>query len=367
MPIRLSGNPATVELEVLASLLSYAIVDDPKWAEQLFNDFCYTPTDDKAEIPLKQIAPLNFDEFLQLFELFPRIGIEAAIEDGIYGTSVRADLDSPLSLGVYANERGTEYLGRALDRRSVLRRFPIRAVPTSKGISFAQAPVTGGVSVSRLYGAVTGTMGAWLHERNGGVLGVSNNHVICEFNRFGRGADVIQPGAGDGGSPSDVIARVEDYVYLPEYNVNLPLTTANTADLVWCRPVDNDRVDRSIGKDPAILPTGECDIDYDVDTNKMEVDVCAYGKKSEWMRGKAVALAWVWLQDNRYSPARYRFRNQIELSLDKVEQGDSGAIVIRQRDSKIGGILFAVSDPGRAFASPWSEVLRCSRLQFSYS
>jgi hypothetical protein len=92
------------------------------------------------------------------------------------------------------------------------------------------------------------------------------------------------------------------------------------------------------------------------------------GSNQSGMQGKADAIqATTWMRQNPYSlTPRYRFRNQIQLTLNTVALGDSGAIVMRMSDNKIGGILSALAGPGVAFASPWSEVLRCSRLQFQY-
>ncbi len=367
MPVLLTGNQDTMALEVVASLLSYAIVDDRWRAEEAFYDFGYVSTDEDAKIPLHGLSPLRFEEFVDLFDLFPFAGIEAAISNGIFGTRIGRDLDSPgMSVGIYSNDRGAQLLNNALEGSAVLRRFPIKAVATPNGISFSQASIaSGGGSVSPINGSVTGTMGAWLAEKSLGLLGISNNHVICEFNNYSRGVAVIQPGTGDGGSSNDVIGHIEDFVHLQDYNATLPTTTVNTADVAWCRPVRN--VSKNIGN-PSITPTGECDIDHDITMSSTPIDVCVYGKHSKWMQGQAVAIAKsIWMTGNPYSSGRYRFRDQIELKLDKVAHGDSGSIVMRKSDNKIGGILFAVgSTEGMAYASPWSEVRRCSRLQFNY-
>jgi hypothetical protein len=364
MPLKLRGVSATwTRLEVFASLLSYAIADYRSNAEEVFNDYGYYTTRPDERIPLKDRASLSFAEFSELFELFRSSGIDAAIENGIFGTSARSDN----TLGVYANAKGAEIVHAALNSSPVLRRFNFKIIDTPNAISFAAQTVnvSGGGSVSPLPGKATGTMGAWLEETQLGFVGLSNNHVISEFNAFGKGTAVIQPGASDGGSSTDVIAHVEDFVRLSSYNASRPTSTVNTADVAWCKPAPGKNVSKDIGNVP-LLPTGECDLDHDIATFNTPIDVQLYGKQSKWMQGQAVAISSTWMRQNPYSPALYRFRDQIELNLNAVTQGDSGAIVMRASDKKIGGILFAIGGPGVGFASPWSEVLRCSRLQFRF-
>jgi hypothetical protein len=138
------------------------------------------------------------------------------------------------------------------------------------------------------------------------------------------------------------------------------------ADVAWCKPNDPGNCSQNIGA-PPVTPTGECDIDYDV-SKLREVDVWAYGKKSQWMSGRAVALASHWMKENIYSLPEYFFINQLELRLDKIAEGDSGAILMRKRDNRICGIITSldIKVPGLAFATPWSAVLKCSQLQFKY-
>ena len=118
-----------------------------------------------------------------------------------------------------------------------------------------------------------------------GLLGLSNNHVICEFNAFGQGTPIIQPGAGDGGTDTDVVAHVEDFVQLHVYNVNRPTSTVNTADVAWCKPAPGKNVSKVIGVSP-VSPTGECDLDHEISTFGSSIDVRAYGKQSKWDAGQ---------------------------------------------------------------------------------
>jgi hypothetical protein len=153
----LGGYLPSWRLEVLASLLSYAIVDARSIAEEVFEDFGYFSQQTEAEIPLKRYSPMSFEEFLALFDLFPWKGIDAAIENGIFGTSVRSDM----SLGIYANAKGATIFHKALVSSPILRKVNFTFIDTPNGICFGAqtAQVIGGGSVSPLPGSVTGTMG----------------------------------------------------------------------------------------------------------------------------------------------------------------------------------------------------------------
>src|SRR5436190_2061765 len=98
-------------------------------------------------------SPWSESEVAALSDLFPSQGVAAAIDAGVFGTSVGNGQRGELCVKVYTNERGREHL-----ERDVLPRFrpeadvPIRPI-TVKSIDFAQArlrPCPGGESIGAL-------------------------------------------------------------------------------------------------------------------------------------------------------------------------------------------------------------------------
>ena len=91
---------------------------------------------------------------------------------------------------------------------------------------FRPAPV--GVSVGHFAGTA-GTLG-FVGRRDGGLVVVSNNHVLAQENQGKKGEAILQPGPVDGGRPdADAIAELADFLPLDFAGGPTPVDAATAA------------------------------------------------------------------------------------------------------------------------------------------
>ncbi len=98
-----------------------------------------------------------------------------------------------------------------------------REVDSLKTRTEKHRPAPGGISIGH-YLVTAGTLGTAVHDKaaagNGGLLALSNNHVLANSTtgndgRAARGDKILQPGAHDGGkNPDDTWGRLERFVPL---------------------------------------------------------------------------------------------------------------------------------------------------------
>jgi len=81
-------------------------------------------------------------------------------------------------------------------------------------------PAPGGVSIGHK-DITAGTLGC-LVEKNGEIFILSNNHVLANSNDATIGDAILQPGPYDGGSSTDQIAVLHDYIPIQFEGVDLP-------------------------------------------------------------------------------------------------------------------------------------------------
>jgi hypothetical protein len=218
---------------------------------------------------------------------------------------------------------------------------------------------SGGASIGPQNRPETGTLGAWLMQTNGEVLGISNNHVVAGCATINTGNKVIHPGSQDSRSPLE-IATVTQVVPLLPLNRRDYESCTNKADVAWFAPINSSMVDHSIGS--IGNPRGEVDIHRKLSQGET-VDAWFIGRTSHEQRGLVTNLVPTFFMD--YNKVRYYFEDQIECHF-KVGRGDSGALVIAPIDKTIIGVLFS-SDGVRTIANRWPLVKSLSKLTFTYN
>jgi hypothetical protein len=340
-----------------AVLLARAIIGSPD----------PTPLVREFHPPLRVSSPPPWtpEQQTQLAGLFPWSGVAHSVESGFFGTAAGFDLGHSGSwcIKVYLNARGMSHLETVLERFKCLRRFRICPVPV-EGILFATArPAPGGVSIGPMGGS-TGTVGAWLRSDTQGRVGISNNHVLCDFNRFGVGHKVIQPGPADNGTMNDVIGEIKGFEPLVEAD---PFNRVpNTVDLAWVTPYRSSDIDATIAAPLAQSPQGE--EDFVQRLFSAPISVVMRGWISQRVTGCVDAIqSSVFITHNGKS---YYFEDQLAATLTDVRQGDSGSVILEDGTWKIGGLLFALAPVRQGqvvgFANPWQNVKKVSGLSFAY-
>jgi hypothetical protein len=94
-------------------------------------------------------------------------------------------------------------------------------------------PAPGAVSIGHI-DITAGTLGC-LVTRNDQLFILSNNHVLANTNAAKRGDPIIQPGRYDGGTSSDQIATLEDFISINfgEAPPTCPIATGLESLLNW--------------------------------------------------------------------------------------------------------------------------------------
>ncbi len=351
------------EFEAGAYLLARAILQNPPGARAALR----ARPAFLAGALLESRSPWSPDEIANLSGLFPWEGLSYSIERGLFGTSAGLNPEGKLCVRVYANRRGKDYLNaNVMPKFRPGTNLPVFVVEVDS-IRFAKStPCAGGASISGLGGSATGTLGAWLKKNpSGDFVALSNNHVIADFNKFGPGHDVIQPGAADGGGPADVVGHVEGVVTLEVYDQLRISDTTNLSDVAWFRPSQSGVVDRSIGS-PGRWPKGEEDLIQVYRNQAGPVAVSLCGRSSNTVQGTMTGIrSCLFIKEGGKD---YYFEDQIEITMSRLALGDSGSLVLTDPGDKIGGLFFAL-DPGSGvgFANPWQAVKSATNLDFAYS
>jgi hypothetical protein len=233
-----------------------------------------------------------------------------------------------------------------------------------------------GVSVGH-YQITAGTFGC-LVRRGEEVFILSNNHVLADMNRGQPGDAILQPGAADGGTQSDRIATLADYVPLDfgtappecpfaEWSVKLLNTVAgafgsshrlqavkqtagvNRVDAALARPLSPDLVKNEIlyiG-----VPTG-------AGTATLGTQVQKTGRTTGRTQGTITQID-ATLRVNYGGPTAL-FTGQL-VAGPMSQPGDSGSAVL-DMDRRVVGLLFAGSDAATVI-NPIGEVLSALNVQ----
>ena len=132
---------------------------------------------------------------------------------GVVGTAVGVSDDGEFDVHIFVQRpEAAEGLPKALDG------VPADVVVTGPFVAGAdetsrQRPAPVGFSVGHP-DITAGTFGARVKDGSGNVYMLSNNHVLANSNSASIGDPTLQPGPSDGGTSSDSLAWLADYVTL---------------------------------------------------------------------------------------------------------------------------------------------------------
>ena len=220
-------------------------------------------------------------------------------------------------------------------------------------------PAPAGVSIGHV-DVTAGTFGCLVY-RGQDLLILSNNHVLANCNQAQSGDPIIQPASSDGGTLSDQIATLVDYVPLDfgQSPSSCPTTNAatvvfnaiartvgsqhrmsafqqtsgeNTVDAALARPLSTDLVEKNILNIGQLQGAG---------TATLGTQVVKSGRTTGFTTGKITQID-VTVQVEYPGVGTAVFSNQLAAS-GMSQAGDSGSAVL-DVDQKIVGLLFAGSD-----------------------
>ena len=211
-------------------------------------------------------------------------------------------------------------------------------------------PARPGISIGH-YQITAGTLGC-LVQRDGQVYILSNNHVLANSNAGQVGDAILQPGPYDGGTSSDQIGTLEQFVpvgfgvsvsgclsltallrllgLLPTPKINEPGN--NTVDCAIAKPVSPDLVD------PNILNIG---VPAGVGTATLGTQVQKSGRTTGYTQDQISQID-VTVSVSYGGTNIAVFKNQL-MAGAMSQGGDSGSAVL-DMDKKVVGLLFAGSD-----------------------
>lgn len=247
----------------------------------------------------------------------------------------------------------------------------IRALqsPTSK-----IRPAPGGCSIGHV-DVTAGSLGCLVY-RGSEVFILSNNHVMANCNRGQRGDAILQPGKADGGTTSDQIAVLEDFVPI-DFGGSQPETPSATpsgcsvaktvpfnvvARAFGAPPVPPQAVSRINAKAVALQAGGnvvDCALARPLSPNLVEsrilgigqphgtatatlnTQVVKSGRSSGFTTGQIRQID-VTVQVEYEDAGTATFSGQL-VATGMSESGDSGAVVL-DVNSRVVGLLFAGSN-----------------------
>lgn len=179
-------------------------------------------------------------------------------------------------------------------------------------------PVPPGVSIGHI--DVTAGTSSFFATGGGGIVGLSNSHVLALYGEASRGDPIVQPGTADGGlQETDIVGNLEGWVPVGE--------EAPSVDLAWYRP-NTDATTEIVGIG-----------DVQTNTRDPEVgDAVTFAGRTSGVASATVdrAHAIVELQSGE------RFADQFRLD-SPLLAGDSGAPIVND-DGTPAGIGFASTD-----------------------
>lgn len=218
-----------------------------------------------------------------------------------------------------------------------------------------QRPLLIGASVGH-HRITAGTIGCFVKPSKGvgGLMILSNNHVLADENQAKRGDAIVQPGPLDGGrAPKDTVAALTRHI-------PLKWSGANYVDAAVAAVKDGISADPTQLRDLGVL-AGPSPVELDIGDEVRKV-----GRTTGVTRGRVSSIE----IDNvfvEYDNGLARFDNQIEIepigSRPFSRGGDSGSLILTA-DLRPAALLFAGSDHGGpgdrgvTYANPIKRVLK---------
>lgn len=192
-------------------------------------------------------------------------------------------------------------------------------------------PIKAGYSCGHLH-VTAGTLGGWFRDKEGDIVGLSNNHVLANENKARKspkpgkpGHWTVQPGVYD--DPNwrrNKVGNLKDFVRLKR--------RGNQQDSAIFRP---DRLDLV---DPEIygigIPAG-----FNLDPT-IGMDVQKTGRTTEHTTGRIISMGAT--VSVGYSSGVFTFEDQI-ITTAMSQGGDSGSLLL-DTERQIVGLLFAGSN-----------------------
>ncbi|HWE37583.1 MAG TPA: hypothetical protein VG406_13525 [Isosphaeraceae bacterium] len=229
------------------------------------------------------------------------------------------------------------------------------AAPAKRG-----RPLKIGQSIGH-FRITAGTLGAFVRDlAGGGVMILSNNHVLANENKARHGDAILQPGPyDDGKDPADRVATLARFVRLKKTGPNL--VDAAVAALDPGMEYDARTLTGLGGK---LAGAGSSFLDDQTPVGKI-------GRTTATTRGKVVTFE----LDNllvAYDVGALQFNDQIEIEGDGdspfSQGGDSGSLIV-DADRLAVALLFAGSDlggtngKGLTYANPLAAVLSALKVE----
>lgn len=218
-------------------------------------------------------------------------------------------------------------------------------------------PAPGGVSIGH-HDITAGTLGMVVNKYGLNKYILSNNHVLANVNKAKIGDAILQPGAADGGTMADTIATLHKYVPIETVGLSscpfmkvaarlinfwpwifgrktrqVPtIAIENLVDCALAKPLNQDDIREDILE--IGTPSGIAEPEIDMAVAKS-------GRTTGLTSGKIIAveaIVQVFLGDGIGI-----FTDQIAMT-HMLEGGDSGSLLVTEKDNKLVGLCFAGSD-----------------------
>lgn len=237
-----------------------------------------------------------------------------------------------------------------------------QAYPLSFGRNYHQRPISIGMSISHFdLLAPAGTLGCFVKKREQSeLLILSNNHILANDNNAEIGDLIIQPAREDGGSDTDLIAALEDFVPLENDKINF--VDAAVARVKNINDVGNLFELSGIG-----LLRGFYDQEQVIRLVEDQCMVSKIGRKTGLTKGtiESIELEPIISYNKQLKNCKFDNIISIEGIANKAfsQPGDSGSIILDEHGYAIA-LLFAgtpmggTNNAGLTYAIPIDLVLR---------
>lgn len=253
--------------------------------------------------------------------------------------------------------------------------------PSDKDRTDKWRPAPGGVSIGH-YQITAGTFGAVVQEPTTELdLILSNNHVVANSNDANLGDKVLQPGPYDGGSSTDAIGKLyqfieidfgqmnngdcpfaESYAYVGNLIARL-FRSKQRVKTLQTNPQAINYVDAGL-----VLPDDRSLIEdriIDIGTVQgheaavLGMKVMKSGRTTEFTRG-TIDLIRATITVDYGGGRRATFENQLVAGA-MSQGGDSGSLLVSSANKQAVGLLFAGSNQATIF-NPIDEVLNALHI-----
>jgi hypothetical protein len=342
--------------KVAAYLLDRAIHLNPQEVEKAF----YENPPFSGGRPLKNYCIWSSESLRFISKLFWDDHYQKPVIEGLFSIGVSKTGDGELCILVTGNEKTCAIFKKKIPNIKQLAQHPIPIyceIAENATFSSNQSnnPCPGGSCIVPPSLKGYGTLGAWLDiDAPASIsLGLTNNHVAAEFNRFPKGTPIAD-------FNGNTIGNIYDYVPLTPWNPQVG--DYNLVDIAFISPDSNNVQTSTLGCCGNKLIN-----DFDLEDNFLsgkKTFMCA--NKCVLKEGYVTRIGVAVYLRNPYNGIKYKF---IDIpQIDFGDPGDSGS-VIYDGSSSAGGIFFAtISGVGFKVGcvNKWEYVSKASGLTFRF-